>query len=126
MNKEELLERGLWFHGHKCPAMPMGLRAGLAAMKALNVARAQDKELFVVAETGKGHAAGCFLDGIMTATGCTFVRHESQNATRERSLDQRQLAELSGVSLPTIQRMEASESVSTRAALRAEAATRRV
>jgi len=27
------------FHGHKCPAMPMGLRAGLAALKALGVER---------------------------------------------------------------------------------------
>jgi len=67
-----LFELGTKFHGHKCPAMPMGLRAGLAAMKALEVERAQDKELFVVAETGKGHAAGCFVDGIMTATGCTY------------------------------------------------------
>ena len=50
----------------------MGLRAGLAAMKALNVERAQDKELFIKSETGKGHAAGCFLDGLMTATGCTY------------------------------------------------------
>jgi formylmethanofuran dehydrogenase subunit E len=68
----ELFEIGLKFHGHKCPAMPMGLRAGMAAMKALKVERSQDKELFVIAETGKGHAAGCFLDGIMTATGCTY------------------------------------------------------
>lgn len=68
----ELFEVGMKFHGHKCPAMPMGLRAGMAAMKTLGVERAQDKELFVISETGKGHAAGCFLDGIMTATGCTY------------------------------------------------------
>ena len=36
---KELFETGLKFHGHKCPAMPMGLKAGLAAMKALGVAR---------------------------------------------------------------------------------------
>jgi len=71
-NIEELFETGLKFHGHKCPAMPMGLKAGLAAMKALGVERSQDKELSVISETGKGHAAGCFLDGIMTATGCTY------------------------------------------------------
>ena len=71
-NFQEILETGLRFHGHKCPAMPMGLRAGVAAMKALGVERAQDKELYVKSETGKGHAAGCFLDGIMTATGCTY------------------------------------------------------
>jgi formylmethanofuran dehydrogenase subunit E len=75
---KELLEIGLKFHGHKCPAMPMGLRAGLAAMKALGVERSQDKELFVEAETGKGHAAGCFLDGIMTATGCTYGKSNIQ------------------------------------------------
>ncbi len=60
------------FHGHKCPAMPMGLRAGLAALKALGVERAQDKELIVESETGEGNAAGCFVDGIMVATGATY------------------------------------------------------
>ncbi len=60
------------FHGHRCPAMPLGYRAAEAAMNVLDVDRAQDKELYVIAETGKGHAAGCFLDGIMAATGCTY------------------------------------------------------
>ncbi len=62
---KEDFEMGLRFHGHKCPAMPMGLRAGLAAMKALGVERAKDKELVVESETGEGHAAGCFVDGLM-------------------------------------------------------------
>ena len=74
----ELFELGLKFHGHKCPAMPLGIKAGLAAMKALGVNRAQDKELFVESETGKGHAAGCFLDGIMVATGCTYGKSNIQ------------------------------------------------
>jgi formylmethanofuran dehydrogenase subunit E len=71
-NERQLIEVGLAFHGHKCPAMPLGLRAALAAMETLGVERAQDKELHVISETGKGHAAGCFLDGVMTATGCTY------------------------------------------------------
>jgi formylmethanofuran dehydrogenase subunit E len=71
-NFHEIFETGLKFHGHKCPAMPMGLKAGLAAMEALGVDRSKDKELYIKAETGKGHAAGCFLDGLMTATGCTY------------------------------------------------------
>lgn len=78
MNFEELLEIGLKFHGHKCPAMPLGIKAGMAAMKALGVQRAQDKELSVISETGKGHAAGCFLDGIMVATGCTYGKSNIQ------------------------------------------------
>ncbi len=72
MNFQELLDVAFKFHGHTCPAMPLGLRAGIAAMRILGVERARDKELHVVSETGKGHAAGCFLDGIMAATGCTY------------------------------------------------------
>jgi len=75
---KEYLDVAWEFHGHRCPAMPMGLKAGLAAMKALGVERSKDKELFVEAETGKGHAAGCFLDGIMTATGCTYGKANIQ------------------------------------------------
>jgi len=75
---KEYLDVAWEFHGHRCPAMPMGLRAGLAAMKTLGVERSEDKELFVEAETGKGHAAGCFLDGIMTATGCTYGKANIQ------------------------------------------------
>jgi formylmethanofuran dehydrogenase subunit E len=71
-NFEEISSTGWKFHGHRCPAMPMGLRAGLAAMNALQVERSKDKELMVISETGKGHAAGCFLDGVMVATGCTY------------------------------------------------------
>ncbi|RMD71925.1 MAG: formylmethanofuran dehydrogenase [Gammaproteobacteria bacterium] len=66
------------FHGHRCPAMPMGLRAGLAALDALGVERARNKELFIYSETGKGHAAGCFLDGLMAATGCTYGKSNIQ------------------------------------------------
>ena len=60
------------FHGHKCPAMPLGLRAGAAAMNALGVERSRDKELVVIVETGDDHAAGCFVDGLMSVTGCTY------------------------------------------------------
>ncbi|HHE04784.1 MAG TPA: formylmethanofuran dehydrogenase, partial [candidate division WOR-3 bacterium] len=42
------------FHGHKCPAMPLGLRAASIAMNMLGVERSQDKELSVISETGKG------------------------------------------------------------------------
>lgn len=71
MTQDEL-EAAMAFHGHKCPAMPLGYRAAQAAMLALGVKRARNKELHVISETGKGHAAGCFLDGIMSATGCTY------------------------------------------------------
>jgi len=69
---ESLLELGIAFHGHKCPAMPLGIRAGLAAMKALGVARAGNKELYCMCEAGPAHATMCFVDGVQVATGCTF------------------------------------------------------
>lgn len=67
-----LVERGIFFHGHLCPAMPLGIRAGLLALETLGASRSQDKELFVLSETAEGHAMACFLDGVMMATGCTY------------------------------------------------------
>ncbi len=72
MLSDDLLELGIQFHGHKCPAMPLGIRAGLAAMKALGVERARNKELYCICETGSAHATMCFVDGVQVATGCTF------------------------------------------------------
>ena len=72
INAKDFLELGREFHGHKCPAMPLGLRAGATAMNVLGVERSQDKELVVIVETGDDHAAGCFVDGVMTVTGCTY------------------------------------------------------
>lgn len=72
VDAKDIMDLALAFHGHKCPAMPLGLRAGLAAMRTLGVTRSRDKELHVVAETGRAHATACFLDGVMIATGCTY------------------------------------------------------
>lgn len=65
-------EAGLALHGHKCPAMPMGLRVGAAAMNALGVERARDGQLLALVELGEDHCATCFADGVQTITGCTF------------------------------------------------------
>ena len=68
----ELYRAGLLLHGHKCPAMPMGLRAGLAALEALGVERAPDGQLTALVEIDRDHCATCYADGIQMATGCTF------------------------------------------------------
>ncbi len=68
----EFLEAGQLLHGHKCPAMPLGLRAGAAAMNALAVPRAKDKDLLAIVELGDDHCAHCFADGVQMITGCTF------------------------------------------------------
>jgi formylmethanofuran dehydrogenase subunit E len=72
MIDRELLEFGQRFHGHKCPAMPMGLRVSLAAMKALGVEHAPDGQLVALIEIDDDHCATCFGDGVQVATGCTF------------------------------------------------------
>jgi formylmethanofuran dehydrogenase subunit E len=69
---EEYYNLGLKFHGHKCPAMPMGLRAALAAMKQLGVSHAPDGQLEAILELDEEHCATCFADGVQVATGCTY------------------------------------------------------
>jgi len=72
VNPKDYFEHGLALHGHKCPAMPMGLRVGAAAMNALGVERAKDGQLLALVELGEDHCATCFGDGIQMITGCTF------------------------------------------------------
>ncbi|PWI52498.1 FmdE family protein [Sulfoacidibacillus thermotolerans] len=70
---DEELKGAQYFHGHKCPAMPQGLRAGHLAMDLLGVERARGGgELRAIVEIGDHHFSGCFADGVQYATGCTF------------------------------------------------------
>ena len=59
-------------HGHRCPAMLLGLRIGAAAMNALHVERATDGQLMAFLEVGADHCAHCLCDGVQTITGCTY------------------------------------------------------
>lgn len=72
------LESGLTLHGHRCPAMPMGLRVGAAAMNKLGVERAKDGQLMALVEIGEKHCATCFADGVQMITGCTFGKGNIQ------------------------------------------------
>lgn len=78
IDPRDYLEAGLVLHGHKCPAMPMGLRVGAAAMNALGVERAKDGQLVALVELGENHCATCFGDGIQMITGCTFGKGNIQ------------------------------------------------
>jgi len=81
-----LLEMAIKFHGHKCPAMPLGLRAGLAAMKKLAIEKAAcNKELYCLCETGFAHATMCFVDGVQVATGCTFGKSNIEKLDYEKN-----------------------------------------
>jgi formylmethanofuran dehydrogenase subunit E len=72
INPKEWLEFGQKFHGHKCPAMPMGLRVGAAAMNVLGVERAKDGQLIAFVDLGEDHCATCYGDGLQVIMGTTF------------------------------------------------------
>lgn len=71
-NPKDWLEFGQKFHGHKCPAMPMGLRVGAAAMNALGVERAKDGQIVAFVDIGDNHCATCYGDGLQVIMGTTF------------------------------------------------------
>ena len=79
---KDYLELGLQLHGHKCPAMPMGLRAGAAAMNKLGVGRTGDSAWLALVELGDNHCATCFADGIQAITGCTFGKGNIQKTNK--------------------------------------------
>lgn len=69
---DRYFESAFFIHGHVCGGMPLGFRAGLAALHALGVDRELNMAKQVIVETATGHAAGCFANGVQMATGCTF------------------------------------------------------
>lgn len=78
MSDRQVLLDTLEFHGHRCWASTMGVRIGLAAMRALGVERSGAKSLHAIVEIGDHHGAMCFGDGVQYATGCTFGKGNIQ------------------------------------------------
>ncbi len=66
MHQDRRLQEAIAFHGHFCPGLTIGYRAALAALRELQVERAKDEELVVIAETD-----ACGLDAVQVLTGCT-------------------------------------------------------
>ena len=67
MKLQHLLEKSAQHHSHLCPRQILGVRIGLAGMKALDLEANQGgKRLLVILETD-----GCFADGVIAATNCT-------------------------------------------------------
>lgn len=64
MDDKELLLKALEFHGHKCWASVVGVRAGLAALRVLGVPRSGGTQLYAIVEIGEDHGGMCFGDGV--------------------------------------------------------------
>ena len=75
---KDWLAIGQKFHGHKCPAMPNGLRVGAAALNALGFERRGDSALLAIVDLGENHCATCYGDGVQMITGCTFGKGNIQ------------------------------------------------
>ena len=62
---QETIDRTVAFHGHWCPGLAIGLRAGEWALREMG--RAADEDIVAVVETDM-----CGVDAIQVLTGCTF------------------------------------------------------
>jgi formylmethanofuran dehydrogenase subunit E len=69
---ERFLAAGELLHGHPCPPVAIGIRAGAVALERLGAARAVERELFAFVELAGDHWGQGFGDGIQVVTGCTF------------------------------------------------------
>ncbi len=67
-NTEALLQKAGELHGHFCPFLALGVRAGVIAMRTLGVAENPGMEDVVALL----ECNNCFSDGVQTVTGCTF------------------------------------------------------
>ena len=78
---KQILKNAFAFHGHICWASAAGVRAGLAALRELGVARTGSSgELHCILEIGDNHGAQCFADGVQYATGCTIGKGNIEKA----------------------------------------------
>lgn len=67
MDIQYLLEKSAQHHSHLCPRQILGVRIGLAGMRALGLEANQgSKRLLIILESD-----GCFADGVTAATNCT-------------------------------------------------------
>lgn len=64
---EGLLRQTEHLHGHLCPFVSLGVKAGQYAMMALSRQNTGMEEIVAIVECNN-----CFTDGIQMATGCTF------------------------------------------------------
>jgi formylmethanofuran dehydrogenase subunit E len=64
---EGLLRHAESIHGHRCPYLALGVKAGQYAMNYLDQESTGMEEVVAIVECNN-----CFVDGIQVVTGCTF------------------------------------------------------
>lgn len=66
MNKQELWEKCVAFHGHSCGGLTIGYRAALYAMELLELDFSEDEEVVCISEND-----ACGVDAIQVLLGCS-------------------------------------------------------
>lgn len=66
MNKEELWQRVVDFHGHVCPGVTIGFRAALYAIDLLDLKFSEDEQVVCISEND-----ACGVDAIQVILGCS-------------------------------------------------------
>lgn len=67
---DEVISKGVEFHGHLGPFLVAGIKMGRLALEKLGSKGYSD--LSVVVETGTRPPVSCLIDGIQISTGCTL------------------------------------------------------
>ncbi|MFO7742495.1 MAG: FmdE family protein [Anaerolineae bacterium] len=68
---EGLLKRAGELHGHFCPYVALGVRAGYTALRTLGIEQNVGmEEVIAIVETNN-----CFSDGVQMTTGCSFANN---------------------------------------------------
>ena len=70
---DDILDRGIEFHGHGGPFMVLGIRMGLVALERLDAHGWFD--LRCLAKLRWAPPDSCVLDGIQISSGCTMGKH---------------------------------------------------
>ena len=66
MDINELFEKSVEFHGHRCPGLAIGVRAAVEAQNLLGIDHSKDEEIVCVAEND-----ACGVDGVQVILGCS-------------------------------------------------------
>ncbi len=66
-NREKLLLKAGELHGHYCPYLSLGVRAGIYAIREMGIDSEGMEDVVSIVETNS-----CFSDGVQYSTGCTL------------------------------------------------------
>ena len=67
MDKEQLWQKSVEFHGHQCGGLTIGYKAALYAIELLNLSFSPDEQVVCIAENN-----ACGVDAIQVILGCSM------------------------------------------------------